>query len=393
MAAETPCGVFGPLVGQPPRKLADAEPEAEEQSNADEVDRLSRKRQIEARPQSRQEQWPGGSPPLAKKQRLSNGSENQADSATTTPMDGVDLNGQGEVENNHAYPSPTEREPAPVEIPRTDGPDQGTQVDKVEELAPETTYLRLKDEDTAAASPTDGANAPVLLHCQWNPKDPSSLAAAGTDALARVWTVTRATTGSMSNGDRPRSGHVNEVDQPCFDLVEEGTHSNAMTTALAWNWDGTAIAVASDYGFKASINIWSSAGEHLQRFELSEPPVIKLRWSPSDAAILAVGVEDGTAMVTVFRSASSVGLTYALRGHDVNSWPLDVAWINETDFLVCGGDVLQALHCTPTSIVLSRSFDTRPGDNFTQVLFDWRSKLAATASDRGVLDVSCHLSL
>lgn len=377
-------------MGQPPRKLADAEPEAEEQSNADEVDRLSRKRQIEARPQSRQEQWQGGSPPMAKKQRLSNGSENQADSATTTPMpmDGVDLNGQGEADNNHAYPSPTEREPAPVAIPRTDGPDQGTQVDKVEELAPETTFLRLRDEDTSASPTKGGANAPVLLHCQWNPKDPSSLAAAGTDALARVWTVTRATSGGMSNGDRPTSGHVNEVDQPCFDLVEEGTHSNAMTTALAWNWDGTAIAVASDYGFKASINIWSSAGEHLQRFELSEPPVIKLRWSPSDAAILAVGVEDGTAVVTVFRSASSVGLTYALRGHDVNSWPLDVAWINETDFLVCGGDVLQALHCTPTGIVLSRNFDTRPGDNFTQVLFDWRSKLAATASDRGVLDVS-----
>ena len=392
VAVEEPqSGLFGPLVVQPPRKLDDAEAgDAVEDRNAEEVDRLSRKRQIEARPPSRQEQW-DGSPPMPKKQRLSNGSENQADS-TSTPMDGIDLNGQGE--NNHAYPSPLEREAPPVAVPRTDGPDQGTQIDKVEELAPETTFLRLRDEDRASGATPLGAsgpsaNAPVLLHCQWNPKDPSSLAAAGTDALARVWTVTRATPGgSMSNGDRPPSSHVSGADQPCYDLVEEGTHVNATTTALAWNWDGTAIAVATDYGYKASINIWSSSGAHLQRFEISEPPIIKLRWNPTDAAVLAVGVEDGSAVVTVFRAATSNGLSYHLRGHDLVNWPLDVAWINETDFLVCGGDVFQALRCTGTSIVLARNFDTRPDDNFTQVLFDWRSKLAATASDRGVLDVS-----
>ncbi|MBE3048147.1 WD40 repeat domain-containing protein [Candidatus Bathyarchaeota archaeon] len=280
-------------------------------------------------------------------------------------------------------------------LPRTDGPDQGTQIDKVEELAPKTTFLRLRDEDPASAATPLGAstssgNAPVLLHCQWNPKEPSSLAAAGTDALARVWTVTRATPpGGMPNGnaDRPPSSHVNGADQPCYDLVEEGTQGNATTTALAWNWDGTAIAVATDYGYKASINIWSSSGAHLQRFEISEPPVIKLRWNPSDAAILAVGVENGSAVVTVFRAATSNGLSYHLRGHDLANWPLDVAWVSDTDFFVCGGDVLQRLHCTPTSIDLRSNFDTRADDNFTQVLFDWRSNLVATASDRGVLDL------
>ena len=396
-AEEAQTGLFGPLVVQPPRKIEDAQSEdvVEEERPAEEVERLSRKRQIEARPQSRQEQW-HGSPPLPKKQRLSNGPENQADSGTT-PMDGVDANGPG-GENNGAYPSPLEREAPPVAIPRTDGPDQGTQIDKVEELAPETTFLRLRDEDTASGATPVGANgpsgnAPVLLHCQWNPKDPASLAAAGTDALARIWTVTRAPPGGgLSNGDRPSSGHVNGMDQPCYDLVEEGTHSNATTTALAWNWEGNAIAVATDYGYKASINVWGSTGTHLQRFEISEPPIIKLRWNPSDAAILAVGVENGSAVVSVFRAQTTNGMSYHLRGHDLANWPLDVAWINETDFLVCGGDVFQALHCTPTGIVLARSFDTRPDDNFTQVLFDWRSKLAATASDKGILDVSLTFS-
>lgn len=388
VSEEAQTGLFGPLVVQPPRKLEDAEgglameEDAAGEHTTVEEGRLSRKRQIEARPQSRQEQW-HGSPPMAKKQRLSNGSDNQTDSATT-PMDGVDVNGPGE--NNHAYPSPLEREAPPVAIPRTDGPDQGTQIDKVAELAPETTFLRLRDEDTAAGATPLGAstpsgNAPVLLHCQWSPKDPSILAAAGTDALARVWTVGRA---GMPNGD----GHVNGADQPCFDLLEEGTQGSATTTALAFNWDGNAIAVATDHGDKASMSIWSASGVQLQRFEVSEPPVIKLRWNPNDAAVLAVGVENGSAVVTLFRAMAASGMSYHLRGHDLASWPLDVAWINEQDFLVCGGDVLQALHCTPTAIVLARSFDTRPDDNFTQVLFDWRSNLVATASDRGVLDVS-----
>ncbi|PKS06907.1 hypothetical protein jhhlp_005502 [Lomentospora prolificans] len=377
-------GVFGPLVVQPTRKIEDDDSEdAEEDGPLDERDRQSRKRQIDPRLQHHAGQW-NGSP--TKKPRLSNGYENRmvVDSATT-PMDSVDPSGPGD---NHAYPSPLEGEPAPTPIARTDGPDQGTQVDKVQELAPETTFLRLTASDSVTGQINGaGENAPILLHCEWNPKDPSRLAAAGTDALARVWTISRATAGALPNGDSNAPGHVSIVNQPFHSLVEEETPPNINVTALAWNWDGTAIAVATDHLNKARINIWGPDGSHLQRFEVAEPPIIKLRWSPSAAALLAVSVDNGGTLVTVYPSATSTTLSYFLGGHDLGSWPLDAAWINETDFLLCGGDILQALRCTENSIVLLKSFETKPDDNFTQILFDWRSKLAATSSDKGVLDL------
>ncbi|SPO03494.1 related to nuclear receptor co-repressor/HDAC3 complex subunit TBLR1 [Cephalotrichum gorgonifer] len=395
VAEGTQSGIFGPLVVQPPRKVEEhdgsEEAEGEDDSGVDEVvDRFSRKRQIEPPPQDLAGES-HGSPPMAKKQRLSNGFEHQPDQATTTPMEGIDHGGS--VESSHAYPSPLEGESAPVAIPQTDGPDQGTQVEKVQELAPETRYLRLRDEDlTSGATPVGFSNgenaAPVLLHCQWNPKDPSRLAAAGTDALARVWTVTRSTPGGLPNGDRPPSSHVNGADQPCRDLIEEGTHANATMTAMAWNWDGTAIAVANDHGLKACINIWTPDGVHLQRLEVSEQPVTKLRWNPSDTALLAVSVENGSAAVTVFNSVTSTSQSYSLHGHDQHKWPVDVAWINETDFLVCGGDLLRALHCTGSSIELAKDFDTGLNDNrYAHVLFDWRSKLAVTAGEKGYIDI------
>jgi hypothetical protein len=38
--------------------------------------------------------------------------------------------------------------------------------------------------------------------------------------------------------------------------------------------------------------------------------------------------------------------------------------------------------------VTGREFKTSPEDTFTQVQFDWRSKLVATASTGGTIDVS-----
>jgi transducin (beta)-like 1 len=379
-AMQPEVGVFGPLITQaPPKVEEDAEGEIEDVE-------IPRKRQTDSRPT---QHLLNGSP--AKRQRLSNGYENGADLATT-PME-VDLHHHTTTttttagDSNHAYPSPLEGEQAATPIPRTEGPEQGTQVEKVEELAPETTFLRLMPDDSPDAasdspSPASGENAPILLHCEWNPNDPSILAAAGTDALARVWTISRAT------APEPDSGHVNGVNRPFHSLIDDETPKNAPVTAIAWNWDGTAIAVATEHSSKARINIWAPDGSHIHRFDVAEPPIIKLRWSPNNVSLLAIAPDNGGALVTVYNSATSNTLSYPLPGHDLNNWPLDAAWTNSADFLLCGGDVLLSLKCTDSAIVLGRKFETRSDDNFTQVLFDWRSMLAATSSDKGVLDVS-----
>ncbi|KAJ9141918.1 WD repeat protein [Pleurostoma richardsiae] len=377
-AEATQFGVFGPVVAQPPQKeeeLEDDEPEA-----ADEVD-TSRKRQIET-----QNSLANGSP--AKRQRLlSNGYENGADAAST-PME-IDQQQQQHTDNNHAYPSPLEGERVPTPIPRTDGPEQGTQVDKVDELAPETIFLRLgADESSASAFPTADETAPsrtsqnpIILHCQWNPQDPSSLAAAGTDALARVWKLA-----SGANAE-PVDSHVKDVSRPYDDLVEDDVPAESMITALAWNGEGNAIAVAVQFDNKARISIWFADGTPSHRFDVAEPPVIKLRWNPNSMSILAIAPDKKGTVVTVFSSAMANSVSYFLPEHDLHSDPLDAAWVSESEFLVCGGDLLLWLRCTEDSIALFRKFETRQDDSLTEVHFDRHSKLVATASDKGVIDL------
>ncbi|KAJ1338495.1 transducin (beta)-like 1 [Microdochium nivale] len=340
----------------------------------------AKKRQLDRQSQS---SFINGSP--AKRPRLSNGYENGADASVATPMDVDGQNG-----DSHAYPSPLEGELAPTPLPRTDGPEQSTQIDKVAELATKTTFVSLgPSDDMVASSPvqsvstTNSDSAPVLLHCQWNPRDPTILAAAGTDALARIWTVSR---GAISDA---ASGHVNGlgVDPQFHSLVDDDIPSKATATAMAWNLDGTAIAVATDSDTKGRLTLWSADGRHLDHFEVPEPPIFKIRWNPNSAALLGIAPDDGGTLVTVFRSGELNTVSYTLPAHILGSDPLDAAWTSETDFLLCGGEMLIRFRCTDTEIVETKKYKTREGDSLTQVQFDWRSSLAATCSENGFVDI------
>lgn len=304
-----------------------------------------------------------------------------------------------QVQDNHAYPSPQEGEQVSTPILHTEGPEQATQVDKVEELLPDTTFIRLGDArraNDAASSTTDAnespANAPILLQCEWNPKDPSVLAAAGTDALARVWTVPRYTTTDGEPGS-------DNVFSQGLALLDPDTPASSTVTSLAWTSDGTTLALAIDLGKKAAINICSSDGILLQTMEPSEPPIVKLAWNPSNTALLSISPDKGGALVTVYYAAAGKSenadssLSYLIPDHDILGTLIDAAWTSDSEFLLSGGDMLVSLYCSDSAIVQNRKFDTREDDSFSQVLFDWRSKLAATSSDKGVLDVRLLLQL
>ncbi|EHK24425.1 uncharacterized protein TRIVIDRAFT_212206 [Trichoderma virens Gv29-8] len=359
-------GIFGPLEVQPPAKMEDDDEDApgEEDDEAE----LSRKRNHNS--------LPNGSP--SKRPRLSNGCESKSDAATvSTPMD-VD-----HLHDNHAYPSPLEGEQVPLPIVRTEGPEQGTQVDKVEQLFAGTTFIRLMDdcatETAPSPSPAGSENTPILLQCEWNPKDPSILAAAGTDALARVWTVSRATATDHSQHHVSPHAHA---------LLDPESPKTTTVTALAWTSDGASIAVASDCGgARAAIHLWSAGGELVQALDVSEPPIVKLLWNPSNTALLAISPENKVdTLVTVHSIGSNKSLRYPLPGHSLDTG-LDATWTGDSEFLICGGGIFECLSLGETAIQRTRKFETKEDDHFAQVLFDPRSQLVATSSDKGVLDL------
>lgn len=366
--------------------------QAQSSAQSHQQSQSSLKRQVDA-----QGQLANGNP--AKRPRLgnANGLENGAETATS-PMD-VDHH----QSDNHAYPSPLEGEQAPTPAPRTEGPDHATQTDKVEDLEPKTVYLRLANDDSAssvAATPTADASHlrslqnPILLQCEWNPKDPTRLAAAGTDALARVWTVSRAT------GPEQVADHVDHRDPswPSISLVNDEFPSNSKVTAFSWASDGKQIAVATDDDQRARIDLWGLEGKPLHHWEGFETPVVKLRCNPVNRYILSVSPSasknasnqpDGWD-VTLLPSPSASPVVYSLSGHDIFLDETDVTWMNETDFLLCVGTKLVQLRYTGDSIVQVREFATRPDDPLTAVQYDGTQDAGciAAATSSGHIDVS-----
>lgn len=356
--------MFGPLKFQPE---VDEEEDDDDESVPDvEAEELEnpRKRAVERA----HHELSHGSP--AKRQRLSNGYENGADSATT-PME-ID---------NHAYPSPLEGEQVGSPILRTEGPSRGTQVDKARDLTQGTVFLQLGADDSSEASEN-----PIVLLCEWNPKYPSILATAGTDALARIWTLP----GGVTPDGVP--DHVDASTRPFMSIAEEDLPKNATVSAMAWNSTGDLIALGTELGTKSRVSVWSVDGRSVHRFDGLDSPVTNLCWSPNNNYLLAIspdlsnGLGNSGTLLHVSSPSMVNSMSHSL-DHDLRSDSLDAAWISETEFLLCGGDLLVTFRCTEQGIVRGREFQTGKDERFALVEFDWRSKLVATASDRGYIDV------
>ncbi|KAK4120845.1 WD40 repeat-like protein [Parathielavia appendiculata] len=372
MAGEPPRGVFGPLKFQPEEPVDEDEEDDVESEPELELDEMEnpRKRAVE---RQHHHELTHGSP--AKRQRLSNGYENGADLATT-PME-IDPH----PDNNHAYPSPLEGEQVESSILRTEGPSRGTQVEKVRDLTQGTVFLRLGADESPEASEN-----PLVLLCEWNPRNPSILATAGTDALARIWTV--------PSGTAPEQdpGHVNTARPSFMSIVEEDLPKNATVSAMAWSSSGDLIALGTELGTKSRVSVWSVDGTSIQRFDGLDSPVTNLCWSPNSNFLLAISpdVSNGAANPGTLLHISSPSLVNSVSHvleHDLRSDNLDAAWISETEFLLCGGDLLVSFRCLGQEIVRSSEFQTAKDERFTLVEFDWRSRLVATASDKGYIDI------
>lgn len=353
-AAQVP-GFFGPLLPLSP-------PAVDEQHNIE----IARKRQIDQRQHAARHESP------AKRAKLSNGYENGFE---TTPMD-VDDNTNGHS-NGHAYPSPQEPERVPTPV-ITNGPERGTQVDKVAELSSDTTFLTLSDDS--------GSSTSVILHCEWNPSNPTILAAAGTEPLVRLWTISRGATSNEPNG------HVNGTTPQFRDIVEEEPADLTSVSAFSWSPDGAYIAVATESPAEdmGRVTVWDVNGTFLHTFTGFEAPVISLKWNPAGHLILAVMPDNdgnGTA-ITVFSANSQVSPSYSLPNHGLANAPLEIIWTGEYEFMVCGGSILWAFQCADGIISLARKYETREDHGLLNIAYDPITRLIATGSESGVVDVS-----
>ncbi|KUJ18272.1 WD40 repeat-like protein [Mollisia scopiformis] len=307
--------------------------------------------------------------PPGKKARLSNGYENGFDA---TPMD-ID---EEQNADENAYPSP-EQLPSPAVA--TNGPEQGTQMEKTDDLSQRTNFLELSEDPST--------NNTVVLHCEFNPRNPMILAAAGTDALARLWTL------SSPKPDTCSDSPEKPVSADFTPLLDSNTPSSITITSLSWSSDGSTIALASeptDEG-TAKIEFYAIDGLLIHSFSAFDSPVVCLRWNPSNTACLAISPQDELrgCLFTVMCLASGERVTFSLPNHVLHDQYLDAAWITDDEFAVCGGTILRTFSYFQGEKKISplRAFDTRPEDTFSKVIYDSHSHRLATASESGTVDV------
>jgi len=336
-----------------------------------------RKRQIE----DEHQQTRNGT---AKRRRHSNGYENGFEVAPPKSPMAMDVDEEPQNGNGNAYPSP-ELLPSPVMT--TNGPEKGTQIEKVADLTAYTTFLDLSDDSSSTTRNT------ILLQCEFNPHDPSLLAAAGTDALARMWNISRVNPDIQTN-------NRDYVSPPYSNLLDEGVSSKTTATLMCWAPNGACIAVASEAADSeaARVEVWTRDNTSVALFESFYPPVISLLWNPNSSLLLTISPAPPTTstqrqgtLIRVLTVGTLGSADFYLPNHYLEDQILDATWMSDEEFVLCGGDMLQAYTFVDGVVTPSKKYETRDSHGLSKVAFDWPSRLLATGSDTGIIDVRLML--
>ncbi|KAA8565302.1 hypothetical protein EYC84_011024 [Monilinia fructicola] len=350
-------GVFGPIEPRNRTIPIITSPPQQPPSNSEDPE-IVRKHQLEEDSNSNSNL----NGPPGKKPRLTNGYENGISNGISNGNGTGTGMGMGmETYNGHAYPSP-EQLPSPIVV--TNGPEKGTQIDKVSELSTETIYLDLLDDNSSKST--------VLLHCEWNPRIPKILAAAGTDSLARMWDLSR-TVADQTNGTHPFPSPLglngNDRFPPCAHLLEPLAPPDTYVNALTWSSDGRYILVASESPeLFSNVAVWSEKGQQLHTSAPSATSVISLKWNFSNTLFLSVSTEGRDTTGTVFTITSMTDfrtIQHVLPHHNVAEHPLEAVWTSDEDFV----------------------FETREDHQLSKITYDPISRLLATGSENGVIDI------
>ncbi|POS84632.1 hypothetical protein EPUL_002302 [Erysiphe pulchra] len=287
--------------------------------------------------------------------------------------------GQINVKNEQAYPSP-EQMPTPHTVTITSGHDKGVQVEKVHDLTSETIYLELTENPLIKGI--------ILAQCAFHPRDSNILAAAGSDALARIWSLKSLQSSSMKSATESPGMPIYA---PHRNLNDFSVSMTTQATALSWAPEGNCLAIASqpsDTGL-ARVDFWSEDASLVSSNFGIDSPVVNIKWNPSGAACLILSPQNDTtdASITVIYPILETTIRFTLPSHNLAEQLLEVVWISNDDFIVCGGNLLQAFLCSAKTktVVPGKKYDVPEEAGLSQVVYDFHTQLLATASDTGMI--------
>ncbi|KAI9804802.1 MAG: hypothetical protein M1825_001170 [Sarcosagium campestre] len=289
------------------------------------------------------------------------------------------------------------------------GSSAGTQVEKIPELASHTVTLDI-----------EGRSA---LSLAWNPTDATSLAAAGTEALARIWTAPSNRANNQNNTshkdgdddgtskdhysannnvavhakDRPSvngraNGSANGVDIEANSLslprainLQEDEHASMLASALCWSPDGNYLAIGfcdEREAYDGHVIIWTKDGTFVSMLPTGQDTIMSLRWSPSGSHLLGICTTDEGSKIVIWEPLSAEGLDCVTAKASLE----DASWLHDSSFVVVGASSLNIYRFDGHANLL-HVFDSPGRNHFRFVRPDAATGTIATATHESIIDI------
>lgn len=243
----------------------------------------------------------------------------------------------------------------------TNGCSVGVQSDKVAELGPGTTVLRVPDKN--------------VTHATWNPRDPSVLATGGS-TLCRIWSLAYAQATPDSADNTSGVKQYSHVD--LFDPMD-----TAFVTSMAWSPDGEYLAIARYTPAptaSGAISIRTKTGTIVDELPGGQDMVLNLSWNSLGTLILGVAHSIDAASTLVVWDANS---GQAMQPFELHTSVLDAAWTDDRSFIVCGAGIIGTSHISDRTIeaLKTQHSDSGAPYEWSRIRFDPITRTVAVAAE------------
>ncbi|GME22187.1 hypothetical protein GTA08_BOTSDO00706 [Neofusicoccum parvum] len=258
------------------------------------------------------------------------------------------VNGDVEVETNGApaeseavvsdVDSVVEEEVAPLVTTLSLGESSVGQTEKLADLGPQTTFLRINEPDA------------TVVHTEWSPTEPQLLLTAG-ESLLRIYHI--------PNSTQPQSESPSE---PVSRDLDIGLNRPTVT-AVAWTLPGEAVIgtledMTADSGekmTKGKLYHLSEGGLQTRLVTAVLGSVFALRYNASANLLLSVCSTDVNSRICLWKEIKQEALYSAQTDHPVFA----AEWMSDSTFVVAGYGILEVYEITPENkLIVQKSFST-----------------------------------
>ncbi|MCJ1476525.1 hypothetical protein MMC13_005191 [Lambiella insularis] len=254
----------------------------------------------------------------------------------------------------------------------TNGRSVGVQSDKVAELGPGTTVLRVPDTN--------------VTHAAWNPRDPQLLATGGS-TLCRLWTLAQHAYATPTPSDPEQE---QEQEQEQNDSAKPYSHADlfpladlSYVTSMAWSPDGEHLAIAryrSEPSFTGTISICTKGGAVIDELPGGREMVLNLSWNPPGSLILGITHSDDVDSTLIVWDAKSAR---PMQPFQLKRAVMDAAWTDDHKFVVCGTGLIAESHIEDYNIdaLESHRYSTDIPYEWSKIRYDPITRTIAVATE------------